>query len=404
MLDFLFDVIAGALAWFYSLWPSFGMAIVLLTMTAMIVITPLILKSTRSMLLMQQYQPELKRIQNQYRGDPQARNQVMMAFYKENGLNPMGSCLPLLVQAPIFLVLFRVLNGLTRRTTEIGTQLGFTAGRGATGADPAATTVSVNEQTFDPDYLSPGTELYQRLNQETEMVSWGVDLSRSASSAWSDGIIPALPYLLMILIVLVTGLYQHRQMQQRQSGAAINPQMQMVMRFMPYFLPIVSWGIQAGVVVYFIVSALYRIGQQAYITRTLYAKEDSPGAMLTKKRTEASEIDEAGIGAGKGITQSKGAPTPKRDTPRDQKGLRRSSTVKPSKPKREVSQGQKVRSQRSSSTSGSLSSGRGRTGKAPSRARTGSGRTTPAGGRITPSGSGQSQKFQNRSKKKRKRR
>ena len=141
MFEFLFDVVAGVLAWFYSLWPSFGMSIVFLTLAALLVITPLTLKGTKSMLQMQQYQPEVKRIQSQHRGDPQARNEAMMAFYKEKGVNPMGSCVPLLAQAPIFIVLYQVVRGLTRRTTEIGTQLGFTAWRDSVEAAPGATTV-----------------------------------------------------------------------------------------------------------------------------------------------------------------------------------------------------------------------------------------------------------------------
>lgn len=381
MFDFLFDVIAGVLAWFYSLWPSFGMSIVFLTLAALIVITPLTLRGTKSMLQMQQYQPEVKKIQNQHRGDPQARNEAMMAFYKEKGLNPMGSCLPLVAQAPIFISLYQVVRGLTRRTTEIGTQLGFTAWRDSSDAAPGETTALRSEQTFDPDFLAVDTELYQRLNGETEMVSWGIDLSRSASEAMSEGIIQALPYLFMMLIVLVTGLIQHRQIQRRQTGAAVQPQMQMVMKLLPWFLPIISYGFQAAVVVYFIVSNLYRIGQQAYITRTLYSKEDSPGAIVARQRAtiQASESDDEATNRAR--TQPKGVATPKRDG---------DGSPKSPRPTR-------ARPARSTSTSARSSRAGGRTGKAPSRAR-------GSGGRVTPSGTSQDRTSQNRSKKKRKRR
>lgn len=384
MFDFLFDVVAGALAWFYSLWPSFGMSIVFLTLAALLVITPLTLKGTKSMLQMQQYQPEVKRIQSQHRGDPQARNEAMMAFYKEKGVNPMGSCVPLLAQAPIFIVLYQVVRGLTRRTTEIGTQLGFTAWRNSAAAAPEATTVLRSEQTFDPDFLSVDTQLYQRLNQETEMVSWGIDLSRSASEALGEGVVQALPYLLMMLMVLVTGLIQHRQIQSRQKGLAGQPpQMQLVMKLLPWFLPIISYSFQAALVVYFIVSNLYRIGQQAYITRTLYSKEDSIGAIVARQRSAAQpEPDDDDETAGKARTQPKGAATPKRDGDRSQKGQRPPRT----------------RVNRSSGAgSKSKGSGGGRTGKAPTRSRSG-------GGRVTPSGASQNRTPPNRSKKKRKRR
>lgn len=387
MLDFLFDVVAGALAWFYSVWPSFGMSIVFLTLSALLVITPLTLKGTKSMLQMQQHQPEVKKIQNQHRGDPQARNEAMMAFYKEKGINPMGSCIPLAAQAPIFIVLYQVVRGLTRRTTEIGTQLGFTTWRNSAEVSPAATTLRRNEQTFDPDFLSVDTELYQRLNGETEMVSWGVDLSRSASEAMSEGIVQALPYLFMMLLVLVTGLTQHRQIQRRQIGMAGQPpQMQLVMKLLPWFLPIISYTFQAALVVYFIVSNLYRIGQQAYITRTLYSKEDSLGAIVARQRSSNQSESDDDPPAGKSHTQPKGAATPKRD------GDRSSKTQRPARTRT-------TRSSGSGSGSGSRSrgSGGGRTGKAPTRSRSG-------GGRVTPSGTSQDRMSPNRSKKKRKRR
>ena len=116
----MFDLIAQVLAFFYSLVPSYGVAIILLTLAVMIVVTPLTLKSTRSMLQMQRLQPELKAIQTRYKDDRQKMNEELMAFYQENGINPLGGCLPLLVQLPVFLVLFRVVQGITRHATDAG--------------------------------------------------------------------------------------------------------------------------------------------------------------------------------------------------------------------------------------------------------------------------------------------
>lgn len=386
----MFDLITALLAWFYSVWPSYGMSIIFLTLTAMVVATPFTLKATRSMLQMQQLAPELKKIQNEHRGDRQATNEASMAFYKEHGINPLGGCLPMLIQAPIFLVLYRVVQGLTRRTTEIGTQLGFTSLRfsGASsgaGSEYGTTPIVRNELPFDPDFLSRDTELYARLNGKTEMVSWGLDLSRSASSAMGEGIIAALPYLLMMVLVFVTGLYQQRQIQSRQTGAAINPQQQMIMRLFPYFLPVISYGIPAAVVVYFIASALYRIVQQAYITRSFYTGDDSLGARLAKQRSaaKADADDETSAKqtksrSPKSITDGKGTPTPKRDA----------KTTK---------SGSGNRKRPASRERGTSRSGGGRTGKAPSRSR-------PSGGRTTTPGSRANRSAQNRSKNKKRRR
>ena len=72
------------------------------------------------MLQMQRLQPELKAIQTRYKDDRQKMNEELMAFYQENGINPLGGCLPLLVQLPVFLVLFRVVQGITRHATDAG--------------------------------------------------------------------------------------------------------------------------------------------------------------------------------------------------------------------------------------------------------------------------------------------
>src|SRR5262245_13632520 len=104
----MFDLLATIMAWFYDVWPSYGMAIVLLTLTVMRVVTPLTLKGTRSMLELQMHQPELKRIQTQYRDDRQKMNEEMMKFYQEHKINPVGGCLPLLIQLPVFIILYNV--------------------------------------------------------------------------------------------------------------------------------------------------------------------------------------------------------------------------------------------------------------------------------------------------------
>ena len=112
----MFDLIATTLSWFYDLWPSYGMAIVFLTLAVMLLVTPLTLKGTRSMLELQAHQPELRRIQTQYRDDRQKMNEELMKFYGEHKINPLGGCLPLLIQLPVFIILYNVIRGLTSRT------------------------------------------------------------------------------------------------------------------------------------------------------------------------------------------------------------------------------------------------------------------------------------------------
>ncbi|MBT6943768.1 MAG: hypothetical protein HN979_01165, partial [Actinobacteria bacterium] len=81
----MFDLIATVLAWFYDLVPSLGLSIVLLTLVVMVVVTPLTLKGTRSMIKMQHLQPEMKKIQTRHKGDREKMNKELMAFYQANG-------------------------------------------------------------------------------------------------------------------------------------------------------------------------------------------------------------------------------------------------------------------------------------------------------------------------------
>ena len=90
-----------------------GLSIVGLTFITRLVILPLSLKQIRSMRSLQQHAPELKALQEKYKGDKERLQREMMAFYKENPINPLASCWPLLLQLPVFLALYQLLNSQT---------------------------------------------------------------------------------------------------------------------------------------------------------------------------------------------------------------------------------------------------------------------------------------------------
>src|ERR1700738_943477 len=114
-LDPIAKPIAAVLAFFYGLVPNYGVAIILLTVSVMVILTPLTIKQTRSMLVMQKLQPEMKRLQEEHKNDRQALNEAVMALYKEHNASPLGGCLPMLLPFPWFSALFRILEQLTRK-------------------------------------------------------------------------------------------------------------------------------------------------------------------------------------------------------------------------------------------------------------------------------------------------
>ncbi|MFQ5473396.1 MAG: YidC/Oxa1 family membrane protein insertase [Dehalococcoidia bacterium] len=257
----LLRVLGGVLAVFYSFIPSLGVAIILLTLAISLLMFPLTLKQTRSMRAMQQIQPEVKRIQKELKGDRQRLNQELMALYQEKGVNPAAGCLPMLLQMPIWFALFRVLR----------------------------TPVKFDGDELVRSYVGTTTDLFFALQDavrdgmEKATRFLGMNLLDSPSDSVANGFVSAIPYILLILIVVASGYYQNLQTTKRTDSGQQQPQqMQTVMKIMPFFFGFISWTLPAGLVLYFAVSQGFRVGQQALILHM----EGPGGGGGTGKRTE----------------------------------------------------------------------------------------------------------------------
>jgi YidC/Oxa1 family membrane protein insertase len=99
------------LQFFYAQTHSYGFSIILLTCAVRLVVWPLVSKQTKSMQKMQLLQPKMKELQERYKSDPEQLQKKMMEFYAKNKMNPLGGCLPLLIQFPILIALFSTFNG-----------------------------------------------------------------------------------------------------------------------------------------------------------------------------------------------------------------------------------------------------------------------------------------------------
>lgn len=251
------------LSWLFNVWPNnYGIAIILLTMIVMLLLFPLTLKQTRSMKAMQEIQPEIKKLQKEYKDDREEMNKQMMALYQERGVNPAAGCLPLIIQMPIWFALFQVLRV------------------GPCAEDPTV---------LCPDDIIPADSRLAEALIDGNTKFLGMDMLQSPSSATSAGLVDAIPYLVLVLLVVATGFYQSVQMTRRrkddnQPENKQAQQMQTVAKIMPLFLGFISWGFPAGLVLYFAVSNLFRIGQQAVIFRL-----DDDGGESTGKKAELTE-------------------------------------------------------------------------------------------------------------------
>jgi YidC/Oxa1 family membrane protein insertase len=137
ILQPLIDAADWLLGGLHDIGFSWGMSIILMTVLIRLALVPLTIKQIRSMNALRALQPQLKEIQEKYKGDRQAMNQATMRFYQENKVNPFASCLPLLLQLPVFLALFQLLRSNSFKEEVGGTGFLFISDltQKATGAE-----------------------------------------------------------------------------------------------------------------------------------------------------------------------------------------------------------------------------------------------------------------------------
>ncbi len=109
-LDMIEAPLRAVLDFFHSVGFTWGWAIVMLTLVVRLILLPLFVKQYKSARRMQEVAPQMKELQRKYKGNKQKLQEETMRFYKENGVNPFGSCLPLLLQAPVFIALYYTLR------------------------------------------------------------------------------------------------------------------------------------------------------------------------------------------------------------------------------------------------------------------------------------------------------
>ena len=280
----MFEIPAAMLSWFFGLTQSYIIAIALMSVVVMAITTPLTIKSTKGMLEMQKLSPEMRRLQNEHRNDKQKLNEEMMTLYKEHKVNPMSSCLPIVAQMPVFIVMFRVLRGLTYRPSD------------HPEIDPLSNAVSdatgnTSEFVgFIPRYLARDSSIFVDLYRDLEIPELGLDLSLSPFQAIQDNPLTGIVYAL--LVVALGGLYfgQQRMVAAR---ASISPTMsqtqQKVMQYLPVVFAVFQIFFLTALVVYYIFQTLLRILQQYYITKKFYGSDESLGRQAQRAGEAARE-------------------------------------------------------------------------------------------------------------------
>jgi len=243
------DIFAKIIIFFYSFTHNYGVAIILMTILVRIVLYPLMQKQMVSMREMQKIQPLMKEIQDKYKNDKEALNRELMSLYKEYKINPMGGCLPLLIQMPILLLLFQVLR-------------------------------EFNEKIYPVYDGNPGFLWLKDLSLPDQLIKLP-----------GSGIF-GLEYIgIMPVLIGVSTYYQQKMTTPVSSNPSKgeNPaeQTQKIMTIMmPLLIAFMSFGLPSGLTLYWLTSTLLGIGQQYLINQRIpavvevksrvYSKEEKP--------------------------------------------------------------------------------------------------------------------------------
>src|SRR3954465_6782902 len=198
----------------------------------------------------------------------------MMKFYKEHQSNPLGGCLPLLAQTPVFIALYQTLREIQHFIPSGSAMYDSICGT----VDPAKCTKPVLD-------------------------FFGMNLAQSASDA-PKGFGNALPYYVLVGLVVISAFFQQRQTMRNQ--AAPNPQMQIIGKIMPVVFGFISINIPAGVVLYFLTSNLWQIGQQEVVYRTIGTAAGPPKGKGDKAVGDGKA---SGKGGGAAVIEAKSSET-----------------------------------------------------------------------------------------------
>lgn len=230
----------SVLEFFHRMTGSYGLAIILLTVVVRLLLYPLSQKQMSSMSRMQKLQPRLKVLQEKYADNKEKLNEEMMRLYRENNVNPMAGCLPLLIQLPVMIILFNVLMNYK------------------VAANATFLKIPLEHSVFQGIALATNVTL-------AEGVSAGITDAFRGIISNPAGLIQAglyLPGLVLTGIITFMTWFQ-----QKMSGTSDNPQMATMNIVMPFILSFMCLGLPGGVVVYWGASSLIGIVQQWFTTK-----------------------------------------------------------------------------------------------------------------------------------------
>jgi YidC/Oxa1 family membrane protein insertase len=298
----LLDAIGWLLAWLYDLTGNFGFAIIILTIVFRVVLLPLGIKQIKSMQAMQALQPKIKEIQKKYKGNKQKVQEQTMKLYQEYGVNPLGGCLPLLLQFPILIAMYAVIRApVPYAETDPAKPAGVDCVvQGANDSLPPAcykdNHLPVDSQLFiditqqDDDHMHFLLMNLQCAPSQSGKTVPVLNTQKEPSGATldcGDSIPDRIPYFALLALMIGSTFYSSRQTQKATPASAQNPQTQIITKVMPLMFGVFGFAFPAGLILYWTVSNLFQIGQQAVMLRLGHIGPQAMDRRLTEAKSKA---------------------------------------------------------------------------------------------------------------------
>ncbi|QDP94752.1 membrane protein insertase YidC [Microlunatus elymi] len=249
----IYWAVSGLLVLFHTMWApllgpdsgwTWALSIVCLTIIIRIILIPLFVRQIHSSRKMQMLQPKIRELQKKYGHDRERLGQETMKLYREENANPMASCLPLLLQSPIFIGLYRVLDGASRINPETG------------------------QPTAHGYWLEKNPDLLQSLNQST------VFGARLADKFWPVEHWSSVQTVAAVMIVIMTATMFYTQLQLTRKNmpkealeGPLAQQQKMMLYLFPLIFVFMGVNIPIGVLFYWVTSQLWTMGQQFYVIK-----------------------------------------------------------------------------------------------------------------------------------------
>jgi YidC/Oxa1 family membrane protein insertase len=220
---------------------AWGLSIVSLVILIRICLIPLFVKQIKATRAMQTLQPEMKKIQERYKNDKQRQSEEMMKLYKETGTNPLSSCLPILAQSPFFFALYHVLNSIANNDT-VGV---------------------INNRLLDSAQQAHifGAPLAAKFTDSSS------DVAALDASLTTVRIVTAV----MIILMSASQFYTQRQLMTKNVDTTVKTpfmqQQKMLMYVFPIMFAVFGINFPVGVLVYWLTTNVWTMGQQMYVIR-----------------------------------------------------------------------------------------------------------------------------------------